>query len=41
VRLLALPILLCITLLAGCGQKGALYLPPETPPAQPAQGGAQ
>jgi predicted small lipoprotein YifL len=37
VRLLVLPILLCTALLAGCGQKGALFLPPATPPAQTGQ----
>ncbi|HMV70598.1 MAG TPA: lipoprotein [Pseudomonadales bacterium] len=32
------PLLVCLWLttamLAGCGQKGPLFLPPETPPAQ-------
>ncbi|MBP6382111.1 MAG: lipopeptide [Pseudomonadales bacterium] len=31
-RLLILSTLLGVALLAGCGQKGPLFLPPETPP---------
>lgn len=31
--------LLAMTLLQGCGFKGPLTLPPETPPERPAQSG--
>ena len=32
-----LSLLLCGLLLAGCGQKGRLYLPDESPPTRPAE----
>lgn len=33
-RLFLLPVLTGLLLLAGCGQKGDLYIPQETAPAQ-------